>query len=154
MDDLPNITLQSGSLPTWGTFLLAFGVILRLWLQNRKLSLDSESGIRDHYAKELAGLRAQVLAVQKAADARVANAEARYTEAIEAADRRHATCEEECDRLRDRVVAMERKFRQLHESTMRLFEPRAGLDPATADKLRSLEQLGLEGERPAYGGDD
>lgn len=129
-----------------------FALVVNFWVKNRQLSLDAESGIRDHYAKELAALREQILKIQEASDARVANAEARYTEAVQAADRRHHDCEAECDRLRERVAAIERKYVQLHRTTLRLFQPRGDLPPEVLEHIRSLEQMGLP--VPKKGSDD
>jgi hypothetical protein len=130
-----------------------FGLAVKLWIDNKKLTIDSETGIRDHYAKELAALRAQRLADNVASDARIAAAELRYTEAVDAADKRHHLCEEECDRLRERVAGMERKFQQLHETTLRLFQPREDLPEAMKVHIRSLEQLIVPTGRASYGGD-
>lgn len=135
----------------WGTFLLLLSAVGGLWIRNRKITVDSEGGIRDHYAKELASLRAQILESSRAAaaalleaqtlgDARLAAAEKRYTEATENADRRHKSCEEECDRLRIKVYGLERTIAQLHKTSVKLFEPRSDLDEETKARMRSMEQ--------------
>lgn len=123
-----------------GALVGLFGLVVKLWLDNKKLNLDSEGGIRDHYAKEVAGLRAQVLAVQDSADLRAQRAETRYNEAMEAADTRHKHCEEECERLREMVRGLERQIAAIHKSSIRLFEPKSSLDPETKEQMRSLEQ--------------
>jgi len=128
---------------TSGAIVGLFGVVANLWLKNKRLSIDSDGGIRDHYAKEVAGLRDQVLAVQQAATQTAAAAEDRYNKAIRAADERHLHCEAECERLRNRVSAVERKYYQLHQSTLRLFEPRSDLSKEVRDHMRALEQSAM-----------
>jgi hypothetical protein len=141
--ELPTFNVVPASVPMWGTFLLLLSVAGGLWLKNRKLTLDSEGGIRDHYAREVASLRAQVLAVQEQSDLRMANAEQRYTEAIRAADERHANCEAECSRLREEFQGLERKYHALHRATLRTFQPRDDLHPEVLAHFRSLEQEGV-----------
>lgn len=135
-----------------GALVALLGICAKLYTDNRKIVVDSEGGIRDHYAKELASLRAQILESQrladarladseKIADARLATAEKRYTEATENADRRHKSCEEECDRLRAKVYGLERTIAQLHKTSVKMFEPRADLPEETKQQMRSMEQL-------------
>lgn len=134
-----------------GALVALLGICAKLYIDNKKIVVDSEGGIRDHYAKELASLRAQILESsriaderllesQKLADARLATAEKRYTEATENADRRHKSCEEECDRLRSKVYGLERQIAQLHKTSVKLFEPRADLPEETKEQMRSMEQ--------------
>lgn len=112
----------------------------KLYLTNKKMEIDTEGGIRDHYAKELASLRNQILEATKLGDARLANAEKRYAEAIEAADHRHRSCEQECDRLREKVLGLERQIEQIHRASLKLFALREDLPEAMKDTLRSMEQ--------------
>lgn len=125
-----------------GALVTLAGIVVKLWLDNKKLNIDSEGGIRDHYAKEVAGLRAQVLAVQDQADLRASRAETRYNEAIKSADERHAHCEEECERLREMVRGLERQIATIHKSSLRLFEPKFSLPDDVKEDMerRSLEQ--------------
>lgn len=134
-----------------GALGVVAGLAVKLWLDNRRITVDSEGGIRDHYAKELSSLRAQIIESgrraderlresEELADARLATAEKRYTEATENADRRHRSCEEECDRLRQKVYGLERQIAQLHKTSVKLFEPRSDLDEATKERMRSMEQ--------------
>ena len=148
---MPAINFTAGSIPMWGTFILLVSTIVGLWLRNKRLNIDSEGGIRDHYAKEVAALRAQVTAVQTAADLQLANAEKRYEEAIKAGDRRHSLCEEECGRLRDKVSLFERRYEALHAASLRLFAPRESLPQEVKDWLKSFEQSGIW--LPAMGDD-
>lgn len=130
-----------------------FGLVVKLWLENRKITLSAESKLRDHYATEVASLRAQVLAVQTAADLRASSAEKRYEEAIAAADNRHHLCEEECERLRGRMSDMQneidglnRRIGQLNATSVRLFEPKSTLPEDLKAQMRSFEQDGVEKE--------
>jgi len=134
-----------------GALVGVFGLAVKLWLDNRKITVDSEGGIRDHYAKELAALRAQIiesgqaaaarlLEAQQIGDARLAAAEKRYTQATENADRRHRSCEEECDRLRAKVFGLERTIAQLHKTSVKMFEPRHDLPEEMKEQMRSMEQ--------------
>lgn len=120
---------------------------VKLYLDNRRISLDrdkitleGEDGIRDHYATEVASLRRQIIDTQKLSDERMANAEKRYAEAITAADSRHRSCEQECDRLREKVLGLERQVEQIHRASLKLFTLRDDLPEATKQHLRSLEQ--------------
>lgn len=123
-----------------GALVGLFGLCVKLFLDNKKMEVDTEGGIRDHYAKELASLRAQILEATKLGDARLANAEKRYAEAIESADRRHASCEKECDRLREKVYGLERQIEQIHRASLKLFALREDLPEEMKDTLRSMEQ--------------
>jgi hypothetical protein len=123
-----------------GALVGLFGLCVKLFLDNKKMELDTEGGIRDHYAKELASLRSQILEATKLGDARLANAEKRYAEAIRAADSRHRNCEQECDRLREKVIGLERQIEQIHRASLKLFALRDDLPAATKEHLRSLEQ--------------
>lgn len=123
-----------------GALLGLLALCGRLYLTNKKMEVDTEGGIRDHYAKELASLRAQILETQKLADARLANAEKRYNEAMQNADTRHRGCEQECDRLREKVQGLERQIEQIHRASLKLFALRDDLSEETRETLRSLEQ--------------
>ncbi|TXH85406.1 MAG: hypothetical protein E6Q77_00550 [Rhizobium sp.] len=147
-------------LPEAGTFVEAarpwvsttalvglFGLCVKLYIDNKrivtdreKIILDGEDGIRDHYATEVASLRRQIIETQKLSDERMANAEKRYAEAISAADSRHRNCEQECDRLREKVLGLERQIEQIHRASLKLFALRDDLPAATKEHLRSLEQ--------------
>lgn len=125
-----------------GALVTLAGIVVKLWLDNKKLNIDSEGGIRDHYAKEVAGLRAQILAVQDQADLRASRAEQRYNEAIKAADERHGHCEAECERLREMVRGLERQIATIHKSSLRLFEPKFTLPDDVKEDMerRAMEQ--------------
>lgn len=151
MEHIPALlsTFQPGSLPGWGTFIVLLSIIGSLWLKNKKIVVDSEGGIRDHYAKELSALRLQFLAVQAASDERAKHADERYDAALTAADGRHAACEETCDGLRKQVAVMQqeldgmrRQISSFGEGSIRIFEPRADLPEDMKDKMRSLKQDG------------
>lgn len=120
-----------------------FALCVKLFLDNKKMELDTEGGIRDHYATEVASLRRQILDTQKLSDERMTNAEKRYAEAIDAADRRHKSCEQECDRLREKVLGLERQIEQIHRASIKLFALRDDLSEETKETLRSLEQAAL-----------
>ena len=137
----------------WGTFGLLLGIILRFWLVNRKLDIESVGGIRDHYAREVASLREQVLAVQSSSDLRASNAETRYNEAVKAADARHAICEDECQRLREVVMGLERQIMQIHKTSIKLFEPKSTLPEDVKEQMRSMEQPLLAAARLIDQGD-
>jgi ABC-type transport system involved in cytochrome bd biosynthesis fused ATPase/permease subunit len=133
-----------------------FGLVVKLWLENRKIGLSAETKLRDHYATEVASLRQQVLAIQAASDMRASNAEKRYEEAIAAADGRHHICEEECERLRGRmgemqleIDALNRRIGQLNATSIRLFEPKSTLPEDLREQMRSFEQGSIEGEEHA-----
>ena len=130
-----------------GALVGLLGLCVKLYLDNRRITLDrekitleGEDGIRDHYANEVASLRRQIIDTQKLSDERMANAEKRYAEAISAADSRHRNCEQECDRLREKVLGLERQIEQIHRASLKLFALRDDLPAETKEHLRSLEQ--------------
>lgn len=147
MADLGGIIEQVRPWVSTGALVGLLGLCVKLYLDNRritlnrdKITLDGEDGIRDHYANEVASLRRQIIDTQKLSDERMANAEKRYAEAISAADSRHRNCEQECDRLRVKVVGLERQIEQIHRASLKLFALRDDLPEATKEHLRSLEQ--------------
>lgn len=145
--DLGNILEVVRPWVSTGALVGLLGLCVKLYLDNRRITLDrdkitleGEHGIRDHYATEVASLRKQLIDTQKLSDDRMANAEKRYAEAITAADSRHRSCEQECDRLRERVLGLERQIEQIHRASLKLFTLRADLPEETKEHLRSLEQ--------------
>jgi hypothetical protein len=144
MFDLAHISFV-GTLPGWitaGGITAILGIVCKTWLGGAKLRLDSEGNIRDHYAKEVASLRAQLISVQSTAAAMLAAANQRYDEAITAADKRHSQCEEECERLRERVsdlsdevAGLQLRMSAGHKATVRLFEPKSTLPREVKDQI-------------------
>lgn len=116
------------------------GLCVKLYLDNKKMELDTEGGIRDHYAKEVASLRRQLVDVTTLSDQRIANAQKLYDEAMDAAKARHDRCEAQCDRLREKVVGLERLIEQISRTSMKMFEPRSDLPEEQKERMRSMEQ--------------
>lgn len=145
MPDLSTISFL-GTLPGWitaGGVCGLLGVCLKAWIDGKKVWVDSEKGIRDHYATEVASLRAQLIAVQSTASAMLASANQRYDEAITAADARHLQCEEECERLRhrvselsDEVAGLQRRVSAGAKASTRLFQPKPTLPPEVKAKMK------------------
>lgn len=135
-----------GTLPGWitaGGMCGLLGIVVKAWMDGKKLWVDSEKGIRDHYAKEVGSLRVQLIAVQESAAKMLAAAAARYEEAITAADARHERCEDDCARLRIRVSELSNEVEGLrlglsasNKAATRLFEPKATLPEEVKDQLR------------------
>lgn len=125
-----------------GALVGLLALCVKLFLDNKKMELDTDGGIRDHYAKEVASLRQQITEREANADARLANAEKRYSLMVEEAERRHDRCEKECDRLREKVFGLERQIMQFHKTSLKFFELRDDLPEETKEFLRSLEQPG------------
>lgn len=96
------------------------GIILKYRLGTRKLDLDSEEAIRDHYAKEVAALRQQMLVLEQ-----------HYRNMLDASDRRHEDCQIDRDRLRDRVRELEKHVEGLERQ----------ISQYSADRLIVLERL-------------
>lgn len=117
-----------------------FGLGVKLFLDNRKMSLDTDGALRDHYANEVASLRRQLIDVTNLSDQRIANAQKLYDEAMAAAKRRHDDCERTCDELRQKVVGLERMIEQISKTSMKMFEPRADLPEDQKARMRSMEQ--------------
>lgn len=142
-----------------GALVGLLGLCVKLYLDNRRITLDreritldGEDGIRDHYATEVASLRKQLIDTQKLSDDRMTNAEKRYAEAVTAADSRHRSCEEECDRLRRKVLGLERQIAQIHQASIKLFALREDLPEEMKTHLRSLEQAAVTDPVPARRG--
>lgn len=125
---------------TSGAIVALLGLVVKLYLDNKKMSLDTDGGIRDHYAKEVASLRRQLIDVTELSDKRIANAQKLYDEAMSASKRREDNCERRCDELRERVVGLERMVEQIGRTSMKMFEPRADLSEEQKAKMRSMEQ--------------
>lgn len=123
-----------------GALVGLFGLCAKLFLDNRKMSLDTDGGIRDHYAKEVSSLRKQLIDVTTLSDQRIASAQKLYDEAMAASKRREDDCERRCDELRERVVGLERLIGQIGKTSMKMFEPRADLPEETKEKMRAMEQ--------------
>lgn len=130
-----------------GALVGLFALCVKLFLDNRKMTLDSDGGIRDHYAKEVASLRKQLIDVTELSDKRIANAQKLYDEAMAASKRREDDCERRCDELRERVVGLERMVEQIGRTSLKMFEPRADLPEDQKAKMRSVEQSPVERRR-------
>ena len=139
-----------GTVPGWitaGSTVTAAGIALKAWLARVKLSQENEDGIRDHYAKELAALRGQILLLQQSSDLRAAAADKRYDDAIKAADLRHNQCQEEVERQRHKLTDMQEEIDALHRrisaqghGVVALFEPAHDIPQDMQDHIRSLRQ--------------
>lgn len=130
-----------------GALVGLFALCVKLFLDNRKMTLDSDGGIRDHYAKEVASLRKQLIDVTELSDKRIANAQKLYDETMAASKRREDDCERRCDELRERVVGLERMVEQIGLTSLKMFEPRADLPEDQKAKMRSVEQSPVERRR-------
>lgn len=134
-----------GTLPGWitaGGVCGLLGIIIKAWIDGKRVWVDSEKGIRDHYATEVASLRAQVIAVQASSAAMLAAANERYDEAVTNADARHERCEEECANLRlrvrelsDEVEGLRRGISAANKASTRLFEPKSTLPQEVKDQI-------------------
>lgn len=123
-----------------GALVALFGLCVKLYLDNKRMRLDTDSGLRDHYAQEVASLRKQLIDVTKLSDQRIASAQKLYDEAMAASKRREDDCERRCDELRERVVGLERLVQQLGRTSMKMFEPRADLPEEQKAIMRAVEQ--------------
>lgn len=141
--DLSTILEAARPWVSTGALVGVFGLAVKLWLDNRKMTLDTDGGIRDHYAKEVASLRKQLIDVTNLSDQRIANAQKLYDEAMAASKRREDDCERRCDDLRERVVGLERMIEQIGRTSMKMFEPRADLPEEQKAKMRSMEQASV-----------
>lgn len=123
-----------------GALVALTGICAKLFLDNRKMTLDTDGGIRDHYAREVESLRKQLIEVTMLSDQRLSNAQKLYDEAMDAAQTRHDKCEAACDRLREKVTGLERMIGQLGKTSMKMFEPRADLPEEMKAQMRAMEQ--------------
>jgi hypothetical protein len=99
-----------------------------------------EADIRDHYADELAALRAE-----RAADAE------RYRRSLEAADRRSELCERQREELRDKVAALRELVESLKATIVQHSRSTAValgdiLSPDTKAAAERVEQIFARGE--------
>lgn len=128
-----------GTLPGWitaaSTLTGLFYAILRFGLRWRDQSLGAEANIRDHYAKEVAALREQVMRES----AEFTKVEQHLRAMIQDSDRRH----EECESSR-RI--MRREIDDLHAELRGL---KLQVSQYSADKLVELEQTAPPGEKPS-----
>lgn len=126
-----------------GALVALAGLCVNFYLKNKKMEVDTDGGIRDHYAKEVASLRKQLIDVTNLSDQRIASAQKLYDAAMAASKRREDDCERRCDDLRERVVGLERMIEQIGRTSMKMFEPRADLPEEQKAKMRSMEQASV-----------
>lgn len=116
-----------GTIPGWITsagVLSLLGLYFRFYTQNRKLSLDGDAKLRDHYAqeverlrefsaKEIAALREQLAKQATQFREDLQNLENRYRRMLDEAEERHDSCIADRDGLRKRVAELEDDWRGL-----------------------------------------
>lgn len=130
----------NGEWLTSGVIVGLSGIVVKLFLDNKRMEVDTEGGIRDHYAKEVASLRKQLIDVTTLSDQRIANAQKLYDEAMASSKRREDDCERRCDELRERVVGLQRLVEQISRTSMKMFEPRSDLPEEQKERMRSMDQ--------------
>jgi chromosome segregation ATPase len=150
----------------------------RIWRSarsaDRKLDVDEADGIRDHYAAELAALRAQIVTSGTAHAERAREAEERYRAGLRAADERHdaamraadereAQCQENVRELRsevrhlsDEIIGLRRQLGQSSKSAIVLAthaptETIKASAERAATALDELEARAHEHEREPHG---
>lgn len=111
-----NMPDWAGTIPGWLTALSstgAFGLILKWWIDNRKMNIEERTQ-RDNadaaqiarYAEEVNGLRKELSELTSRYQASLAAQGDRYQSLLEASDRRHAECEEAREKLIKQVHAL------------------------------------------------
>lgn len=91
----------------------ALGIILRHRLGWRKLTLDSEGEIRDHYAKEVARLTEKLNEQSSAFRKDLVELEQHWRAMLAEAEKRHDECLKDRDNLLNRVNQLEDELRGL-----------------------------------------
>lgn len=96
-----------------GFLLGIFGLLLRQQVQNRRIGvdekrvrLDDDKDIRDHYADEVRQLRDQVVKQGERHRAVLREVDKDYKASLTAAESRHDECVQQRDELRDQVRAL------------------------------------------------
>lgn len=97
----------------------ALGIILKYRLGTKKLTLDSEEAIRDHYAKEVSRLATKLDEETKAFRATIEGLETHYRTMLTASDQRHEECQKdrvvlrsEINKMHDEIRGLKRKMLQ------------------------------------------
>ncbi len=95
------------NLLSWTTLVGIFSLLLRAQILNRraaneerKVEVDAEKGIRDHYADEVSQLRATVIRQGERHRDEMIAADKHWREAVQAAEERHEECQKSRDELR------------------------------------------------------
>lgn len=108
------------------------GIILKYRLGTKKLDLDSEEAIRDHYAKEVARLTEKLESETQGFRATMRDMEEHYRRMLSDSDRRHEECQRDREALRQEVSNMHDEIRGLKRQIARY----------SADALVILEDRG------------
>lgn len=131
-----NVILNVAGLLLGGT---ALGVVLRYKLGRQKIAAADEADIRDHYAEELAAVRAERLLDRE----NWMRLEKHLREALSLSDRRHAECEAARQSLRQELDEMHRDRQKDREEIDGM---KIQLKRYSADTLLVLEG---SGEKPS-----
>jgi hypothetical protein len=102
-------SFQPGSLPTWGTFGLAFAFIMRQHFENRRLRMLENKDDRDGYGALITTLQSAVTSMEAkhAADLATMRTEHKATLASLAED--HKRCEERLGRIEGELIGFHRQ---------------------------------------------
>jgi hypothetical protein len=95
-----------GTIPSWITsagILTMLGLLLRWQIQNRQIGAGDTANIRDHYAKEVASLRASLHSQANQFRQDLDAMDKRYRDIIAASEERHEECQADRDKLRQEV---------------------------------------------------
>lgn len=103
----------------------ALGIILKYRLGTKKLGMDSEEAIRDHYAKEVARFQGTMQSM-----------EGHYRRMLEDSDRLHEECRVDREKLRSELTGMHDQIRTHKEEIEGL---KLQLKRYSADKVLLLD---------------
>lgn len=125
------------ALTSTGTLTLALKFYMA-WTKNRsdekKIDLDGDAKIREHWAAELAALRDQISKSGEAHAQRAAAAEDRYRNGLKAADERHEAAMKAAD---EREAACHAEVQGLREQVRELSDEIVGLRRQLGQAARS-----------------
>lgn len=138
-----------GTIPGWITsagVLGMLGLLLRYKLGWKRLTIQDETNIRDHYAKEVASLREKLSNQENY----FKSLEAHWRTLMENSDRRHEECEEARRSLRNELEELHKERRDDREEMSRMQAEIDGLkrkiSDQSVDKLLILEERGRPSE--------
>lgn len=132
----------------------ALGIVLKYRLGTKKLTLDSEEAIRDHYAKEVARLTEKLEAETKNFRETIQAMEAHYRRMLEDSDRRHEECQRDRESLRAEVRKLERhvegleaQIRNYSTDRLLMLESRAPPSESAPHSLAAAKRLKENGDK-------
>jgi hypothetical protein len=102
-------SFQPGSLPTWGTFGLAFAWIMRQHFENRRLRMLENKDDRDGYGALITTLQSAVTTMEAKHAADLAAIRVEHSATLTRLAEDHKRCEERLGRIEGELIGFHRQ---------------------------------------------